>query len=104
MSDPSPPPLIRFSFNRGVVEGDADQALVDAFAADFQGLRHYGAKIGETLDLGEPWTGTLQERDLTVGYAYAGAGVAPHDPGAGALAARALPLYEMLLEITGAEG
>jgi hypothetical protein len=100
MTDPKPAPLSLFSLKEGVIESSADQTLVDAFAADFQGMRHYGAKIGEALDLGSPWTGMLQEDDLTVTYAYFGEGTSANDPGAGALIGKKTLLYELLTKVT----
>ncbi len=100
MSAAKPAPLTFFTLKEGVVESSADQELVDAFAADFQGLRHYGTKLGEALDLGAPWTGTLQEDDLTVTYAYFGEGTGPNDPGAGALIGKKSLLYELLTQVT----
>jgi hypothetical protein len=96
----SSPPLTFFSFKEGVIESSGDQELVDAFAADFQGLRHFGTKIGEALQLGDAWAGTVQEDDLTVAYAYFGAGTGPNDPGAGAMIAKKIRLYELLTEVT----
>lgn len=103
MSAQSSTPLTIFTIREGVVESSAGQALVDAFAADFQGLRHFGAKIGQALELGDAWTGTAQEDDLTVTYAYLGEGTGPNDPGAGALVAKKTLLYEMLAKVTTQE-
>jgi hypothetical protein len=103
VSTHSPTPLTFFTLHEGVVESSAGQELVDAFAADFQGLRHFGAKIGQALDLGDAWTGTAQEDDLTVTYAYFGEGTGPNDPGAGALVPRKMLLYEMLTKVTTQE-
>lgn len=103
VSTPSSPPLTFFTIREGVVESSSGQTLVDAFAADFQGLRHFGAKIGQALDLGDAWTGTAQEDDLTVTYAYFGEGTGPNDPGAGALIAKKALLYEILTNVTTQE-
>jgi len=100
MSALKPSPLTFFTLKDGVVESTAGQELVDAFAADFQGLRHFGAKIGDSLDLGNAWTGTAQEDDLTVTYAYFGEGTGPEDPGAGALVGKKALLYELLTKVT----
>lgn len=100
MSSPKPVPLTLFSLKEGIIESAADQPLVDAFAADFQGLRHYGAKLGEALDLGHPWTGMLQEDDLTVTYSYFGEGTGANDPGAGALIGKKALLFELLTKVT----
>lgn len=103
MSDVQPPPLTLFSLKDGHVESSGDQEIVDAFAADFQGLRHFGMKIGDALNLGTAWSGTLQEEDLTVIYAYHGKGTGPKDPGTGALIGKKALLYELLTHVTTAE-
>ncbi len=103
MSAAAPTPLTLFTLKEGIVESTAGQELVDAFAADFQGLRHFGTKIGEALDLGPAWTGTVQEEDLTVTYAYFGEGTGPNDPGAGALISKKTLLYELLTKVTTQE-
>ncbi len=95
-----PAPLTLFTLKEGLVESSAEQVLVDAFAADFQGLRHFGTKIGEALNLEAPWSGLLQEEDLTVGYAYFGEGTGPNDPGGGALVGKKALLYDLLTKIT----
>ena len=103
MSATTPPPLTVFTLKDGLVESAGGQELVDAFAADFQGLRHFGSKIGDALNLGEAWTGTLQEEDLTVNYAYFGEGTGPKDPGAGALIGKQTLLYELLTKVATQE-
>lgn len=96
MSAPTPPTQAHFTLKEGVVESSAEQSVVDAFAADFQGLRHFGSKMGEALNLGDAWTGTLQEHDLTVTYVYDGEGRGPKDAGAGVLLGRQALLLETL--------
>jgi hypothetical protein len=96
-------PLTTFTLKNGVVESGADQTLVDAFAADFQGLRHFGMRIGEALELGSPWTGTLQEEDFTLTFGYFGEGTAADDPGGGALIGKRVGLFELLNSITAQE-
>jgi hypothetical protein len=54
-----------FRVQEGAVTGTCGQDDANHFAADFQGLRHFGAKIGEALDLGEPWLGAFRETDFT---------------------------------------
>ncbi|TDU66578.1 hypothetical protein EI77_03673 [Prosthecobacter fusiformis] len=103
MSEAQPPPLKLFTLKEGHVESSAGQELVDAFAADFQGLRHFGSKIGDALNLGDAWTGTLQEEDLTVNYAYFGEGTGPKDPGAGSLIGKKTLLYELLTKVATQE-
>ncbi|MDP1586363.1 MAG: hypothetical protein Q8M07_01355, partial [Prosthecobacter sp.] len=58
-TDVPPLPLQLFTLKDGLVASDSGQEAVNNYAADFQGLRHFGLKIGECLDLGSPWTGTL---------------------------------------------
>lgn len=103
MSADQPPSLSLFHLQDGLVESSAGQEIVDAFAADFQGLRHFGSKIGDALNLGDAWTGALQEDDLTVAYAYFSEGTGPKDPGAGALIGKKASLYEMLTHVTSEE-
>lgn len=103
MSALTPPPLTLFTLKEGVVESSAGQELVDAFAADFQGLRHFGLKIGEALNLGPAWTGMAQEEDLSVAFAYFGEGTGPNDPGAGAIISKKTLMYELLTKITTQE-
>ena len=96
----APAPFTPFTLKNGIVESSAEQASVDAFAADFQGLRHFGMKLGEALEVGPPWSGLLQEEDFTLGYAYFGEGTGPNDPGAGGLVGKKVLLYELLTKIT----
>jgi hypothetical protein len=105
MSDSAaaPAPLQFFTLKDGLVSSDGDQAAVDSFAADFQGLRHFGLKIGDCLDLGAPWMGTLQEDDFTLNYAYFDAGTDPQDPGAGALIGQRIPMFELLTRVNSPE-
>lgn len=104
MSAPQPAKTTFFTLKDGLVESSADQVLVDAFAADFQGLRHFGGKIGEAIGFEPPWSGVLQEDDLTVAFAYFGEGTGPSDPGAGALSTRKTLLYELLTQVTTQPG
>lgn len=103
MSAAQPSPLTLFTLKEGLVESSTGQELVDAFAADFQGLRHFGSKIGDALNLGNAWTGMLQEEDLTVTYAYFGEGTGPNDPGAGAMIGKKTLLFELLTKVTTQE-
>jgi hypothetical protein len=103
MTNDQPPPLTFFTLKDGLVESDADQNQVNAFAADFQGLRHFGSKIGDVLNLGDAWTGTLLEENLTVTYAYLGKGTSAKDPGNGLLTAQETLLYESLSHVTSQE-
>lgn len=96
-------PLQLFTLRDGLVVSSAGQSLVDAFAADFQGLKHFGAKFGESLELGSPWTGTLQEADMTLNFAYLEAGTSPLDAGAGAMVGEQRPFFELLNRINELE-
>jgi hypothetical protein len=91
-----PLPLQLFTLKDGVVASDSGQDAVNHFAADFQGLRHFGLKVGECLELGAPWTGTLQEDDFTLNFAYFDAGTDAQDPGAGAHIGERMPMFELL--------
>lgn len=102
-SEAPPIPLQLFTLKDGLVSSDGGQDAVDAFAADFQGLRHFGLKLGECLDLGAPWMGTLQEEDATLNYAYFDAGTDPKDPGAGALIGERIPMFELLTRVNSME-
>jgi len=105
MSDTAPPPLPLqlFSLKDGLVASDSGQDAVNNYAADFQGLRHFGLKVGECLDLGAPWTGTLQEEDFTLNFAYFEGGTDPQDPGAGALIGERIPMFELLTRANALE-
>ena len=91
--------LKRFELRDGNVLGDTSEEDVTNFAADFQGLRHFGQKVGEALDLGMPWLGAFREADFTHLWAYAGNHSLPSDPGNGAMIARRAPLVELLEEV-----
>ena len=101
-SSESPGPSVelkRFEIRDGNVSGDTSEEDVKHFAADFQGLRHFGQKIGESLDLGTPWLGAFREADFTHLWAYAGNHSLPTDPGNGAMIARHSALVELLEEV-----
>ena len=88
--------LDTFQMIAGRIESDAGQTAVDNFAADFQGLRHFGAKIGAALDLGDPWMGAFREADSTLMFVYPSVGVGPDDPGKGGSTGSRVALYEMI--------
>lgn len=90
------PDLQTFQMNAGRIESDAGQTAVDHFAADFQGLRHFGTKIGSALELGDPWLGAVREADATLMYVYPAVGVGPDDPGTGGMIDARVPLYELI--------
>ncbi len=96
MSDDQEPQFEIFHMQSGRIESDAPQELVNGFAADFQGLRHFGAKIGGTLDLGEPWQGAFREADYTLMFVYPSVDVGPEAQGKGGLIKSNVPLYEMV--------
>ena len=98
-----PLPLQLFTLKDGVVASDSGQEAVNNYAADFQGLRHFGLKVGECLDLGAPWMGTLQEEDFTLNFAYFDAGTDAKDPGAGALIGERTPMFELLTRANSME-
>jgi hypothetical protein len=90
-----------FHMQSGRVESDsADQVAVDHFAADFQGLRHFGSKVGSALELGDPWMGAFRETDDTLMFVYPSVGVGPDDPGQGGVVKSRVPLFEMLETLT----
>jgi len=91
--------LKRFELRDGNVVGETSEDDVKNFAADFQGLRHFGSKIGEALDLGAPWLGAFRETDYTHLWAFAGSASQPNDPGNGVVIARHAPLVELLEEV-----
>lgn len=105
MSETAPPPLPLqlFTLKDGLVASDCGQEAVDNYAADFQGLRHFGLKIGECLELGAPWMGTLQEEDFTLNFAYFDSGTDAQDPGAGALIGDRMPMFELLTRANSLE-
>jgi len=98
-----PLPLQLFTLKDGVVASDSGQEAVNNYAADFQGLRHFGLKVGECLDLGAPWMGTLQEEDFSLNFAYFDAGTDAKDPGAGALIGERSPMFELLTRASSLE-
>lgn len=98
-----PLPLQLFALREGHVSSTVEQTLVDAFAADFQGLKHFGAKLGEALELGPPWTGTLREEDFTLNFTYFDADTSALDQGAGAMIGEKLPFSELLNRINDRE-
>ncbi len=102
-SEVLPLPLQLFTLKDGVVASDSGQEAVNNYAADFQGLRHFGLKVGECLELGAPWMGSLQEDDFTLNFAYFDAGTDAKDPGAGALIGERVPMFELLTRANALE-
>ena len=99
----TPLPLQLFTLKDGLVSSDSGQEAVNNYAADFQGLRHFGLKVGECLELGAPWMGTLQEDDFTLNFAYFDAGTDAQDPGAGAHIGERMPMFELLTRVNEME-
>lgn len=103
MSDaPSTQPVLQtFSMRGGLIESDAGQTAVDDFAADFQGLRHFGTRVGESLELGSPMIGCFREPDFTLMFACEEGSDPGSADGAGARISQRLalaPLLDLLLE------
>jgi hypothetical protein len=98
-----PMPLQLFNLREGSVSGTANQTVVDAFAADFQGLKHFGTKLGDVLGVGAPWTGALQEEDFTLSFVHFNAGTGALDAGAGAMIGEKRSLLDMLNRISERE-
>lgn len=96
----SPPLLETFDLRGGTIESDLPQDSVDAFAADFQGLRHFGEKLGGALDLGTPWMGALQEENYCVAYSSPERNLAGTLHGKGARVCQRALLFELLTLIT----
>lgn len=94
------PDINTFQMKDGQIESDADQTAVDHFAADFQGLRHFGTKIGSALELGDPWLGAFREEDSALMFVYPSVGVGPDDPGRGGTVDAHVPLFEMIETLT----
>lgn len=95
------PVLQTFSMHGGLIESDAGQAAVDDFAADFQGLRHFGTRVGESLELGAPLIGCFREPDFTLMFACEEGTDPGKADGAGARISQRLalaPLLDLLLE------
>ena len=106
--DTTPPqsiPLETFDLRDGLVSSALEQSSVDAFAADFQALRHFGEKLGNALDLNAPWMGSLQEADYSLAYSTAEKTAENTSQGKGARVGQRAPLFELLSHITdsGAE-
>ena len=104
MTDDTPPPqpisLETFDLRDGLVSSDLSQSSVDAFAADFQALRHFGEKLGNALDLNAPWMGTLQEAGYSVAYSTPEKTVENTSQGKGARVGDRALLFELLSHIT----
>lgn len=102
-NQPMPLPLETFDLKNGQVESDLSQSSVDAFAADFQALRHFAEKFGNALDLANPWMGALQEADYCVAYSSPEKELAGFPHGKGARVGQRALLFELLTLITEQE-
>lgn len=100
--DTSSGQLMRFEIAGGKVAGDGSQEQTENFAADLQGLRHFGRRIGAALDLGEPWHGGFREDDFTHLWAYTTERTGDADPAQGAMIDQRAPYYELIETLTQA--
>lgn len=98
-----PIPLETFDLKDGLVSSDLGQTSVDAFAADFQALRHFGEKLGNALDFNAPWMGALQESGYSVAYSTPEKSLDTTPVGKGARVGQRALLFEMLSHITDLE-
>jgi hypothetical protein len=57
--------LRKFEIQNGLVISESGQQDADDFAADFQGLRHFGDRVGGALELGGVVYATLHEPAFT---------------------------------------
>ena len=81
-----------FQIQGSAVVGDSGQEDANHFAADFQGLRHFGQKIAEALDLKGPWHAAFREEDFSHFWATeTNEGIS----GAGVMVAKRTPLVEL---------
>jgi|JI10StandDraft_1071094.scaffolds.fasta_scaffold218174_3 hypothetical protein len=96
-------PLQFFDLENGEISSDEDQSSVDAFAADFQGLRHFANKLGQALNLKNAWMGAVQEADFAVLYKLDGPDVNSNASGTGARVGQQALLCEMLEILTPEE-
>ena len=93
-------PLETYDLKEGLVSSDLGQASVDAFAADFQALRHFGEKLGNALDMSNPWMGALQESGYSVAYSTPEKALDTLPLGKGARVGQRALLFELLTLIT----
>ena len=89
-----------FELREGQIESDHTQEAVDAFAADFQALQHFGSKVGAALRFENPWMGALQEADYCVAYSSPERQLAGRVHGMGARIGERALLFELLSHIT----
>lgn len=91
---------MRFEIAEGKVAGDGTQEQTENFAADLQGLRHFGRRIGAALDLGEPWHGGFREDDFTHLWSCTTERTGDTDPAQGAMIEERVPYYELIETLT----
>ncbi len=94
--DETAPALKLFEFANGTIIGHDDPTEAEHFAADFQGLRHFANKIGETMELGDVWMGGFREKDFTLLWSCAVDGMS----GQGAMIDKSAPLFELLQNVS----
>jgi len=85
-----------FDLRDGMIESEQEQGSVNAFAADFQALCHFGERIGSALNLGPSWMGAVQENGLTVAYCVPEGDLVGGKPGKGGRVPNRALLFEML--------
>ncbi len=91
---------MRFEIADGNVVGEATQKETEDFAADLQGLRHFGRRIGSALELGEPWHGGYREDDFTLLWASTTEQTSDTAPAQGAMIEKKVPYYELIETLT----
>jgi hypothetical protein len=88
---PTAPTL--FVVQNGAVSGNSSQEDANAFAADYQGLRHFCNRVGDALELGEGWLAGFRETDFSHLWTAPTAGV---DLAKGVMLEQHAPYAEML--------
>ena len=92
-------PLRIFEIQNGLVIGETGQQDADDFAADFQGLRHFAEKIGQTLELGSSFYASLHEPDFTFMYLLPPNSGEQPSKATGAMISAGVSNYELLLTL-----
>lgn len=103
MDSSSPNELLLFELADAKVVGEATQEETENFAADLQGLRHFGRRIGAALDLGEPWHGGFRETDFTHLWACTTEATGDAAPAHGGMIGKRVPYYELIETLTQTE-
>ena len=86
-----------FRIQGSSVSGDSGQEDATDFASDFQGLRHFGQRIGEALELEGPWHAAFREADFSHFWATENT---EGDSGVGVMVAKKVPLVELFDLVT----